>query len=419
MEISFLNKNLYFCGYKNSKNQEKTLPSDNPLQNDDSVIYNYSKNKIKNLYYGGFTIPLNSYYDKNAPENFGVEKIYSKLSCSGTDSSNTEMILDLISNGKLSSEVLYYFDENAKISTSVNDDLDRLYDVYIKDGDIENAFVPEFQTLSEAEDIETGEVCHIKGNKNISIKTSDGKIQELFITPETYLKLFPPVERFIIRQSNVGDCYLLSTLDAVYQNENTRFKILEMFKENPDGSIDTAFGGFKRNENNEIVLKNKNNFILENIDKYIEKFKSKGISPTAKWVMAIQLLNGAERNMAQYGDDISNIDLKKSSEGHACEILRKMGFRRPLSDFPHSDRMEEMLFDDNNSNSVFIGSTFLKADNDTKKFEPKHSYSIVPLDNEGCGKFAVRNPYNTVFEIILTYPEIIKYFEKITAASKN
>jgi len=77
------------------------------------------------------------------------------------------------------------------------------------------------------------------------IKSNNGTPVKLGISKETYLKLFPPINRYNLRQGRIGDCYLVATLYSMYENPATREFILQCFSENENGDISISFGNGK------------------------------------------------------------------------------------------------------------------------------------------------------------------------------
>ncbi len=295
MEVRFYN-NINFAKYKNSKYSYDDTPNNilSPVTVPDSVpydldlsdkksLYDYSKNKIKDLY------KYHGYLKAEYVEDY-TNKIMKKLAASDVEASYTEMLLDLVKDKKLSPPVLVDFTGN--VSANVAKDIDMLYSAYTEGKDAKEIFVPDFKDEKDAlKHLKTGDVCRIGEDKNISIKTEEGSIKKLFISPDTYLELFPPVERFVCTQSGrFGDCYLLSSIDSMNQNPNTRYKLLEMFRENEDGTVDIAFGGFK-DEDGKIVQKYPDRTILKDISSEIMKVKDDRITSfTTEGVRAIELL---------------------------------------------------------------------------------------------------------------------------------
>ena len=218
----------------------------------DELLKQYSSDKILNLF--GITGIIG-----RLKNSFQVKLISSKLDKADSEASNLGMILDLVQEGKLSNKILRSITMNSKLNKNAEDDLERLYFAYINNLDVKEAFIPDYEDKNSALDmLNTGDVCTIEGEKNIRIKTSDTKLNRIWLSKDAYFKLCPPVERFAFIQSDdMGDCYFISTIDAIYSNPDTRYKLLNVFKENDDGTISVNFGGW-RYKNGEIVRRDKN-----------------------------------------------------------------------------------------------------------------------------------------------------------------
>lgn len=111
-----------------------------------------------------------------------------------------------------------------------------------------------------------GDVFSVGDEKNVYIKTDENSSKQLKFDKETYFKLFPPVERFAMNQSQMGDCYLISTLDNLYQDNETRVKILDCFEQDGDNLKVKV-----PNDKNERIIENyciKGNDALQNYDNY-------------------------------------------------------------------------------------------------------------------------------------------------------
>ncbi len=285
-----------------NKTTSNSVPDELDRNNIQS-LYDYSKDRIKDLhlYYTQFG-QMPKWADKN------TDLIIKKLGASDVNSSNIEMVLDLIKDKKLPIAAL--FNVTGHVSKNVEADLDKLFEAYMAGKDVKEVFVPKFKSIDEAaNNIEIGDVCQIEGNKNISTKLPDGTIKELFISADTCLELFPPVERFIACQSTtVGDCYLVASLDSINQNPNARHKLLEMFRENPDGTVDVALGGFKFDDG-QVIQKEPDNTIVKDISPKIHKEAGKNFaSSTSEGIRAIEILH------KKYRKEQTDIKVKEQYE---------------------------------------------------------------------------------------------------------
>lgn len=278
----------------------------------DELILNYSKNKILSLF--GIT---------GAKQRAGnmkkyVEPAIEKLQKGDVQSSNLGMILDLIQDGVLSNKFLYSITLDTKLNKEAEDDLERLYFAYINGLNIEDVFVPSFEFEKEAlEQIPVGEVCNIKGESHIRIKTSDKTLTHIQLSKNAYMKLFPPVQRYsAIQPDELGDCYLVAVFDSIYSNPNTRDRILRLFKENDDGSISVNFDGWQY-KNGVIKERNKDEktYTFDLLPDYN--------SILAETPMALRLIENAYDN--------------NKEDGAYFDIMRRYGaFRKALKHYPDS-----------------------------------------------------------------------------------
>lgn len=102
----------------------------------------------------------------------------------------------------------------------------------------EKTFVPKFSSADDAiSKLKVGNICQIADTGKISIKTADGSLKTLKLSPQKYLELFPPISRYAMEQKYIGDCYLIASLDIMNKTPETRANLLECFTENADGSV--------------------------------------------------------------------------------------------------------------------------------------------------------------------------------------
>lgn len=262
-----------------------------------------------------------------------------------TESSNLEMLLMLIKDKKLPAYVLCLYDNNSSLNNNIVSDLDKLYDAYMQNKDIEEVFLPEFQDDEDAcENLEVGEICKLANERNICIKMDDGLLKQLEISPNAYLKLFSPVERYIYTQSRQGNCYLISSINSINSNPKLRYMILELFKENEDGTIDIEFSKDKGHIDN-FVLKDVGN-VLNNEE--LQMFSSQ----TCEGLRAIEMLF---EKYAQHKAD-KNIRVQYETFKEALTHLDENDcvyigdFRYTKEEIEMFIRNAELYFSDSNEN---------------------------------------------------------------------
>ncbi len=117
------------------------------------------------------------------------------------------------------------------MSELAKEDIDTYYDKVKGQGmSIKDAFLPAHATQAEGqESAKVGDVFRVEGQDKIFIKSGDDYSRQLDIDADTYLKLYPPVERYASSQGGNGDCYLLSSINAVMENPYARPALLDCF----------------------------------------------------------------------------------------------------------------------------------------------------------------------------------------------
>lgn len=83
-----------------------------------------------------------------------------------------------------------------------------------------------------AENTYVGDVAAI--GEAVYCKTKDDKMVKMNLTRTKYLELFPPVDRFKFSQGKIGDCWLISTIDNIMNNPETRIHLYELFSQEGD-----------------------------------------------------------------------------------------------------------------------------------------------------------------------------------------
>lgn len=162
-----------------------------------------------------------------------VKGLVGAMANNDVETSNVEMLLQLVEDRKVRPDALLYLYNQGIMSDEFESDLDLMYDAHINNKDLKETFVPTLKSTDEGiKNRNVGDVFGVEGEEKIYIKTSENDSKQLDLSQTTYLKLFPPLERFAIYQGDAGNCYMLSTLDAINSNPETREKLLSCFHEN-------------------------------------------------------------------------------------------------------------------------------------------------------------------------------------------
>ncbi len=408
--------------------------------------------KKKNKY------PNDAKYDISS-ENINNSTGYGKQNISSVNIKNIDapieaedvvkVINNLVDMQKLPEGINYQLILNnpGKISNEFYDDLTKLQYAYSNNLDIKDVFVQKFSSLKNAKaKTQIGDVCQIDGSDKIAIKLSNGKMQELNLSAEKYLELFPPVKRFATSQGGVGDCYLVSGMDLMFKTPETRANILNCFTQEADGSVKIKIGDaqvkFERGVDN-LFRKDLNMLgYRTNIDgcdgfkmleetfgfAYIDK-KSKYLTEklsafapdSVEYKEAFDLLAKLQDSNKYIGD----IGVEaRGNAGYSKDVLEMFGLKGTMH-MSGENAIDYFLKNKKNwDNYIITAGTTGKADteflNEGLKIAQRHAYGVQPYLSDGnTPMFKVTNPWDCGSNLDLTLDEFKKYFTNIDIARKR
>ena len=239
-------------------------------------------------------------------------------------------------------------------------------------------------------------ILHIKdGNELVKLNISE----------KTYLKLFPPAERFLTSQGLIGDCWLISTLDILLKKAKGRVELLKLFKES-NGQL-------------YIELPNQKPYLceLDNVGlkdgvkacdglKYLEK------------AVAIARANDTKVDV----DTITDIDkLIKVLDGGSPEEAFNLIFNNLGKNLPpirNKAMYQQILEDSANSDNIILKTSIqlgTQIPNEIiQKYglTDKHAYSIEGYDKKNQIVYII-NPHDTKYRLEMPLEEFKKYFSYI------
>ncbi|MCR5260607.1 MAG: hypothetical protein K6C94_02095 [Candidatus Gastranaerophilales bacterium] len=179
------------------------------------------------------------------------------------ESDYMKKMIHLVSNDMVTPMATAALCNRGVMSDFAKKDIDTYFDKVEKQGmSVKDAFVPEFATKEEAEKVlPAGDVFRVAGQERIFVKSDDKKSTRLKMDADTYLKLYPPVERFSACQGGNGDCYLLATVNSIMANPYTRATLYGCFEQNgngvtvkiPKGKSETKFDEVKMPDNTDMT----------------------------------------------------------------------------------------------------------------------------------------------------------------------
>lgn len=213
--------------------QQRPLSDDSEQPPQASKFSNEKREEINNYLH---SLPLVgkiiTAYEQDEEGASAVKGLVNAMANNDVETSNVEMLLQLVEERKVKPDALLYLCNQGIMSDEFESDLDLLFDAHINGKDIKEAFVPTLKSTEEGiKNRNIGDVFGVEGEEKIHIKTSENETKQLDLSQKTYLKLFPPLERFALYQGEAGNCYMLSTLDAINSNPETRERILSCFHE--------------------------------------------------------------------------------------------------------------------------------------------------------------------------------------------
>ncbi|MDO5304349.1 MAG: hypothetical protein Q4E87_02105, partial [bacterium] len=165
-------------------------------------------------------------------EDYEFDALSNMMKSRNKNSQAINGLINLIEDGSVNKRAIYYSSKHSDVQPNIANDIKLMKQAKETGVPVEDLIVPKFETAEDAvKNANVGDVYNVGDEKNVYIKTDDENAKQLKFDKETYLKLFPPVERFSVGQSQIGDCYLVSTFDNLYQNPETRVKILDCFEQ--------------------------------------------------------------------------------------------------------------------------------------------------------------------------------------------
>ena len=254
-----------------------------------------------------------------------------------------------------------------------------------------------------------------------------GKLTQLNISAETYLELFPPIERSNVRQGDVGDCYFVaSALCGVLNNGEGLAAILNMIKENSDGSITITYPGeyvegfsldnypvtFERDSSGEWILKT-------------DEAGYGGLTGLSSGAIGTKMLEQAfaiARFNAEMNKPVTDIDIDGAFNyiyaGSEAQVVNAIFGNNDLSfnTLPLNSQefiLLDYLADYVNNGDVILGAGtgFVDGVGNNYSIVGAHAYSIEKIDKENNIVYIV-NPWDCATSIAVAYAEFAKYFNE-------
>lgn len=235
---------------------------------------------------------------------------------------------------------------------------------------------------------EVGEIVE----KEDGLYVNDGNgLVKLNISADTYLKLFPPIERYDINQKNIGDCYFVSgCLIDMMKNPKAFSQLIQMFSENEKGDISIKFAGTLSNYS-PIIFENSE---LKVIDGKVDEKRVTHYLQT-KGAIGIQMLEQAyaiSRFVKDSNQEISAIDIDAAIPtiigGFQAVVYEQVLDINNIDSFSMSDilprycpKFPNEITDDINNDKILFSLGFYKSIYEYD-IHYAHAYSLEKIDTE-------------------------------------
>ena len=149
--------------------------------------------------------------------------------------SNVVMQLKLIKTGDIEPSSVSCYWETGKMNDNLAKDLDLVYEARKAGKSVEDAYVPNVKSQEEGnKTTKIGDVFKVENEEKIYVKTDENESRQLDMDKKMFIKLFPPAKRFTTQQRSIGDCYLVSTLGTLMNNDKARVALYEAFHQDGD-----------------------------------------------------------------------------------------------------------------------------------------------------------------------------------------
>lgn len=158
---------------------------------------------------------------------------------------NVMMQLELIQSGDIEPSTLSNYWETGKMNNNLANDLDMVYEARRAGKNVADVYVPNVKTEEEGKNqTKIGDVFKVENEDKIYIKTDENTSKQLDMDKETFIKLFPPAKRFTTQQREIGDCYLVTSLETVMNNPKTRVALYDAFHQKGDDVVVKFTNGY-------------------------------------------------------------------------------------------------------------------------------------------------------------------------------
>lgn len=296
-------------------------------------------------------------------------------------------------------ETLNTFEENRFLSNNYLSDLRKV----ISNEPIIKDFAASTPLSEIAKQVPNGEVTQIGDKLYVN---NHGTLEALQISKETYIKLFPFMERFATKQGDLGDCWLISAIENAMDKPSGRVKLYKMFIQNGNDISVKLPDGKQVHFPNGAIIKSANNKNLQGALGF--QMLEEAASVYRYSDNAISSVN--IRDIANIDAQLDKLDLGLESQAMK-EYLGIIGNEQMYNGIDSLNAIKQILEEHGNNSKTLLHFGLAKTN---PTFEQKynllsgHAYSIKSYDKEKQIVY-ITNPHNTALITAVPLYEFSKY----------
>ena len=266
-----------------------------------------------------------------------------------------------------------YNDDNTTRSNLLKEEINKYFEAALNGQNPNDIAVPTVKSISEGiEATKIGDVFEIDGEDFIYLTINDGECIQLDISKDTYNNLFPPIQKYMSQQGNVGDCYLVSTLNNMMTDPTMRGTLLKCFSEDENGNItvDIPEGDYT--------------FTLENGKKVTDYEDQSLLSDSSTGMQMLELCYGLyyeDKRSEEILDDLAYIEEMIAIESESYSTAEKYC----------AEKIAESIYknSESNANLSYIMDKLDEAIHNNGDVETIVSEEILPYANYRAQKILI------------------------------
>lgn len=225
--VTFKNRSSVSADKRNQLNSDETVfktPDGNLWRAMKGISQENIKNKASKL--------IKKFALKGQLSLKDINNLKTALNADNNQANNIAMVLTLADEKIVNPRTLKFVCSNGVMSEGMQKDIKMIFEARQKGVNPNDLYVPKVNSFDEGLiKTDIGDCFELDGQDYIFIKNKDEKPEQLKMDKKMFIKLFPPAERFANSQKSSGDCYFVSTVNAMMDNPHARSYFLNCFEQ--------------------------------------------------------------------------------------------------------------------------------------------------------------------------------------------